>query len=392
MPRQLIPPDPYTPLPSSARNYVPVLQDHLGERTALSHASPEAWSLMTPLMEVVARGGKMSHGAIKSHVRALKKAVGTHPIYLDIKKLDPCALTNTSRGERAAIELLHDTARARGLASMPIAWTDSSDQHLQIVANASYEAGHGLALRHRVRGISLPSSTGLDELLKARLDNLQADIADVDLLLDLEYLAPDTKPSAAWVARLLSRCAHVGSWRSVVLIATSVPSSFGNGLVPEKSKKELPRHEWSLWEEITTRVDRPVAFGDYAVQNPVPPPNPAPIGPWANIRYTLEKTLFVVRGLETRTYGTGQYAELSSWVTSHPSFRGSSFSHGDSEITAWSTSGQVPSESRLAFDDLFEEETDEPPRPASPTYWRGVGTSHHVELVTEQLRASQREP
>ena len=390
MPRQLIPPDPYKPLPCSARNYVPALQDHLGERTALSHASSEAWSLMTPLMEVVARGGKISHEAIKSHVRALKKAVGEHPIYLDIKKLDPCALANTTNGERPVIELLHETARARSLASMPVAWTDSSDQHLRIVAKAIYEDGHGLALRHRVRGVSLPSGMTLDDLLKARLTSLQADPSEVDLLLDLEYLDPDTEPSATWVASLLSRCARVGSWRSVVLLATSVPASFGNGLVPEKSKRELPRHEWSLWEAVTARADLPVAFGDYAVQNPVPPPNPAPVGPWANIRYTLEKNLFVVRGLETRTHGTDQYAELSSWITSHPSFRGSSFSHGDSEITAWST-GQGSRESRLAFDDFFEEETDERPRPASQTYWRGVGTSHHIELVTEQLQASQRE-
>lgn len=389
MPRQLIPPDPYEPLPCSTRNYVPVLQDHLGERTALSQASRQAWSLMTPLMEVVARGGKMSHESIKSHVRALKKVVGDHPIYLDIKKVEPCALTQTSRGERAAVEILHETARARGLSSMPVAWTDSGNQHLEIVAKASYEDGHGLALRHRVRGVSLPNGTTLDVLLKARLDRMGVDVGEVDLLLDLEYLAPDTDPSASWIAGLISRCAHVGPWRSVVLIATSVPSSFGNGLVPEHSKKELPRHEWSLWKEVAAKVDRPVAFGDYAVQNPVPPPNPPPIGPWANIRYTLEEALFVVRGFETRKHGTDQYAELSSWVTSHPSFRGASFSHGDSEITAWSTSGQPASiASGMAFDDVFEEGTDEPPRRASPTYWRGVGTSHHLELVTEQLQSS----
>ncbi len=387
MPRQLIPPDPYDPLPRSTRNYVPVLQDHLGERTALSHASGKAWSHMTPLIEVVARGGKMSHESIKSHVRALKKAASDRPIYLDIKKVEPCALTDTSAGERPVVEILHETARARGLASMPVAWTDSSEQHLQIVARSSYEDGHGLALRHKVGGVALPSGTTLDKLLEARLNKLQVDAGEVDLLLDLEYLAPDTTPSATWVAGILSRCVRVGSWRSIVLLATSVPSSFGNGLVPEHSKKELPRHEWSLWKEIATRVDQPVAFGDYAVQNPVPPPNPPPIGPWANIRYTLEEKLFVVRGFETRTHGTEQYAELSSWVASHPSFRGASFSHGDSEITSWSTEAS-PLSGGMAFDDVFEEETDEPPRRASPTYWRGVGTSHHIELINEQLQSS----
>jgi len=367
-----------------------VLQDHLGERTALLRASPQAWAQMTPLMEVVARGGKMSAESIKAHVRALKQAVGQRPVYLDIKKLEPCTPTQTSDGERPALEILHEAARARGLAFMPVVWTSSNEEHLGIVANTNYLDSQGLALRHRVSGVAIPNGITLESLLKARLEHLRVDASEVDLLLDLEYLDLDSEPSARWVAGLVTQSARAGTWRSIVLIATSVPSSFGNGIVPEHSAKELPRREWTLWRNVVKRVEQPVAFGDYAVQNPVPPPNPPPIGPWANIRYTLEETLFVARGFDTRTRGTDQYAELSTWVTSHPSFRGGAFSHGDSEIATWSASGQpqVPLAGSMEdFNDDFEESA-EVARPASPTYWRGVGTSHHLEQVTEQLRQS----
>jgi hypothetical protein len=390
MHRQLIPPNPYEPLPTSTESYVPVLQDHLGERTALSHASSRAWSAMTPLVEVVARGGKLSDESIKSHIRALKKAVGDRPLYLDIKKLEPCTPTPTSRGDRPALELLYETARARSLKFMPVAWTNSNEQHLSVVANTAYVDDHGLALRHRLSGISLPSGVTLTNHLEARLDTLQADVSEVDLLLDLEFLDPDAEPSAKWVAGIVAQCVRVGTWRSLVLIATSVPSSFGNGLVPEHSTRKLPRREWTLRNEVIRQVSRPVAFGDYAVQNPVPPPNPPPIGPWANIRYTLEDSMFVARGFDTRTRGTDQYAELSSWVASHPSFRGASFSHGDSEITSWSALSQQHTSltSFMDFNNDLEEGSDEVTWRASPTYWRGVGTSHHLELVTEQLRQS----
>lgn len=381
MQRQLIPPQPYSPLPNQPGAYVPVLQDHSGERMALSSSSPQAWSRMTPLIEVVARGGALSHEAMKGRIRALQRVCGEHPIYLDIKKLDPCTPTQTSKGERPAMEILYELARSRDLPFMPVAWTHSNDCHLDVVASTSEIDGHGMALRHRVGKTVLQSGASLEELLADRLNSLRIPVSEVDLFIDLEYLDPDSDQSTRWILGMLEDCRRVGPWRSVVLIATSVPSSFGSEVVPEHSTREIPRHEWSLWKKVADQVNTPLGYGDYGVQNPIPPPKPPPIAPWANIRYSLEEALLVARGFQIGTRGPEQYSELSSWITSHPSFRGGDFSFGDAEIQRWST--QCP----IGVEDEEDNNDEGEAKLGGLSYWRGVGMSHHLELITNQLRA-----
>jgi len=295
--------------------------------------------------------------------------------------------TQTPLGKRPALEVLHEVARTKGLPFMPVAWTDSDDRHLKMVRDAIDADGHGLALRHRIGDALLPTGQEPDRLLAKRLEELDCTTSDADLLIDLEYLNPDSETSARWAAGIIAQSCRVGTWRSIVLVGTSVPPSFGNGLVPEQSTRELPRREWALWKEVAQVADVQVAFGDYAVQNPTPPLNPPPVGPWGNIRYTTEETLLVARGLDTRIYGPEQYVELSSWVASHASFRGAAFSDGDAEILRWSKSPAAhPLVSAGPYVDHDGEDEEEEIGSASSGYWRGVGTSHHIELVTEQLR------
>lgn len=375
----LIPPEPYSPLPTTAGGYVPVLQDHLGERTALSKASARAWSRMTPLVEVVARGGELTDTSVKGHLRRLHDAVGKHPVYLDLKKIDPSKPLETSRGERPVLELLFAAARKRGLCFMPVAWTNNKEEHLSLVRDAVGRDCQGAALRHRLTGVSYGES--IEDLLSRRVEELGATPEQIDLLLDLAYLDPDSDPSARWLSGLLGKVEGIGTWRSIVLIGTSVPSSFGNGLVPERCTKELARREWSLWKSVSGEASASLAFGDYAVQNPVPPVKPPPIGPWANIRYTLADNLLVARGRDTRTHGTEQYKELSSWISSHHGFRGAAFSYGDSEIARWGASDNPD----VVMVESEVDEVDEVDGSTSNTYWRGVGTSHHLEVVAEQV-------
>lgn len=375
----LIPPEPYSPLPTTVRGYVPVLQDHLGERTALSKASARAWSRMTPLVEVVARGGALTDTSVKDHIRRLHNAVGEHPVYLDLKKIDPSKPLETSQGERPVLELLLAAARKRGLCFMPVAWTNSAAEHLRLVRDAIGSDCQGAALRHRLTGVSYGET--IEGLVHRRVEELGASPEQIDLLLDLEYLDPDSDPSASWVLGLLEKIAGIGTWRSIVLIGTSVPSSLGNGLVPERTTKELARREWSLWKNVAGTASVSLAYGDYAVQNPVPPAKPPPIGPWANIRYTLADNLLVARGRDTRRHGTEQYKELSSWISSHHGFRGAAFSYGDSEIARWGSSDNPD----VVMVESEVDEMDEMDGSTSNTYWRGVGTSHHMEVVVEQV-------
>lgn len=377
MQRHLISPEAYKPLPTTSRSYVPVLQDLLGERTALSHASDPAWARMTPLLELVPRGA-WSHQALKNHVREVSGVMEQHPCYVDFKKADPAGLVETTKGARPIAELAYEAARGRGLCFMPVAWTHSDDRHLGLVADAVDVDGHGLAIRHRVGGVARTGRT-LNQQLTAVLDRVAVLPADVDLIIDLEYLDPDGLPATSWVAALLKSAVSLGPWRSVVLVATSVPPTFGRGLVAENSTKELPRQEWTLWRAVDEAVQFPVAFGDYGVQNPIPPPDPAPVGPWANIRYTHEGALLVARGENVRVTGPDQYLTLSRWVASHPSFDGPKLSYGDAEIARLAQQRVFAQSVPAAF------EVDEDQVRASLSYWRGVGMSHHLEVVSRQL-------
>jgi hypothetical protein len=308
--------------------------------------------------------------------------VGDHPVYLDIKKTSPTANVETTAGQRPALELIYEASRKRGLKFMPVAWTSSKEDHLALIANAIDEDGHGAAIRHRPsEGLLLPGVRA-PQLVEQVLGGLGVGPEDVDLMLDLEYLEPDSEPSADWLYGLFSELKKIGSWRSLILVATSVPSSFGNGLVPEDSIRALPRTEWPLWRALTARLDNMVAFGDYGVQNPVPPPDPPPVGPWATIRYTSDETLVVSRGFDIRKTDPQQYVTLSQRVVAHSAFRGESFSYGDAEIKRWSASKPQAAPSQMAdFEPI-----DEPEEPAGLPYWRGVGTSHHLELITQQVR------
>ena len=57
----------------------------------------------------------------------------------------------------------------------------------------------------------------------------------------------------------------VGSWRSVVLLGTSIPSMLS--CIDEGSIGSLPRREWDLWSRLAQYdLSRIPSFGDYAIQ------------------------------------------------------------------------------------------------------------------------------
>ncbi len=84
------------------------------------------------------------------------------------------------------------------------------------------------------------------------------------------------------------------------------------------------RTEWRLWQEM--RAARPwLRFGDYGVQNPVPPhPGHAPLMR-ASIRYTAGDYMLAARGegpvlKMSREAKEAEYRELAQRVFEHPSF------------------------------------------------------------------------
>jgi hypothetical protein len=245
----------------------------------------------------------------------------------------------------------------------------SSQQHIQLVADAALEDSRGVALRYRTRKVVPPAGQHHRDLLCELLNKALVQVTDADLLLDLECLDEDDEIHPDDVADALRDMCSVGEWRCVVLIGTSIPKMLGR--VKEGTVGEIPRREWDLWSALSgSELPRVPAFGDYAIQNPEPPADDIGGNTMrANIRYTTTTETIVARGRgPVSQEGNQQYHGLCKQITARSEFEGAGYSWGDSVIDECAKGLREPGSQGL---------------------WRGAGTSHHLQLVTDQVRRRQ---
>lgn len=86
----------------------------------------------------------------------------------------------------------------------------------------------------------------------------------------------------------------------------------------------------------------------------------------ANIRYTSSDATVIARGEGPVTQeGNSQYQLLCQQLVDQAGFEGGAYSWGDKVIEECARGAVTPGAQRM---------------------WRGAGTSHHLELVTNQLQ------
>lgn len=368
----LLKPEPFEPLPINTKRYVPALQAHAGERDALSHVTPDTWKQMTPLIHVV--GPKTPPEAFRAEtvrgwMKRIAKSVGTHPIYLDVARMNPIHSTLNGDGKTAVLECIFEASRQLGLRFMPVAWVgESTKKHRRLVQNAALLDGHGLALRYRIRRYVPPLGTSIRDFVSAELAALGREADDADLILDLEYVDPDDELDPAGMAASIKQLLAVGPWRGVVLLGSTIPSVMS--CIEEGTVDSVPRKEWELWSQLQhCDLDRMPAFGDYGIQNPHPPHDPGGPGMRANIRYTADGKTLIARGSGPfYEEGNAQYKDLCEKLVTRKEFAGRDFSWGDSVIDDCAHGAVEPGAQRI---------------------WRGAGTSHHLRTVIEQLGSAQ---
>lgn len=159
----------------------------------------------------------------------------------------------------------------------------------------------------------------------------------------------------------------IGTWRCFVVVGTSMPKMMS--CVKEGTVGSIARREWDLWSALGgQQLERTPAFGDYAVQHPEPPLDDGGGNTMrANIRYTTDSETLVVRGRgPVSQEGNEQYHDLCQKLTSRSEFSGPAYSWGDGVIDACAKGVREPESQNL---------------------WRGAGTSHHVQVVTDAVRA-----
>jgi hypothetical protein len=358
-----------SPLPVGYSGYVCVLQNKSGELDALGHASASAWERMTPLLELVGPRNPrdpMNASLIAGWVKRASAVVGTRPLYLDILRLEPTASVRTTGGLRPALGEIYAAARKRDMRFIPVVSVgETTDAHMDLVRAALIGDARGVGLRYRILKVVPPTGLSRRAVLETELERLSVKPEDCDLLIDLEYMDEDKEIDPADVAAQLDEMDAAGRWRSLVVIGTSMPKMMG--AIKEGTVGALPRREWDLWTEILAQQpSRVPAFGDYAVQNPAPPTDGGSNKGRSNIRYTAERETLVARGFGPAIQqGPEQYRTLCQQLVARPEFAGRTYSWGDETIAD-------------CADEVIE--------PGSRNAWRGAGTSHHFQLVTDELR------
>ena len=116
---------------------------------------PSTWERLTPLVEVVGPKtpppmlSKDSVGGLDSSSAA--KALGTHPFYLDIMRLEPTLPVAGKAGTDPVLARMYAEARIRQMQFVPVvAVGQAAASHIQFVADAALEDGRGVALRYRL--------------------------------------------------------------------------------------------------------------------------------------------------------------------------------------------------------------------------------------------------
>lgn len=364
---RLLRPAPVLPARLEADQYVPCLQNRQGELKALRLATRDAWSRMRPLIEVVGPGPHdpdPDAEKLESWTADIGHSVRDAVIYLDVLRLDPTRPVQGNDGKTAALPHLYAAAMSQGIAFVPVMPAIVNDhRYVSFVAEAAQEDARGVAIRVPLQSFVAPAGSTLRSTLDKLCAELRCDPAGCDLLFDLGFLNQYDDLESSSILETLEELGNADDWRSIVLLGSSIPRSMGS--IEAGTIGRLRRREWELWKSLQS-IDLPrmPTFGDYAVQNPLPPASGGWTNSKASIRYTVEDATLVVRG-EGPLRDAEQYRDMCRLLVERDDFSGSGYSEGDRVIHSCAL-GQE----KAGWQSL----------------WREVGTSHHLQVVCDQLR------
>ena len=367
-------PQEFQPVPKGMDHYVAALQTKPGELLALRYAEPETWKHLTPLMEILgpksAGTEPFTHKRVDAWVRKVADAVSSHPVFLDLLRLAPNHRAATTRGNEPVLSVIHARARGRGISFVPVFSLGDAAATLDQIADTAACDGRGVALRIPVLGTVSADGRATETLVKEALDAVHTDITGADLLMDLREISEEAEIDVELLGPMIDDLVAIGSWRSVVLLGTTMPRSLGGGIVAGGTVGRLPRKEWLLWSALrSSEIDRQPTYGDYAVQHPEPPldmdEGQVPLGIRGAIRYTHQEVTVIPRARAPRhEEGREQYRQLCRILVDQPEFAGRHYSWGDQQVAECAEGIREP-----GWED----------------HWRGVGTSHHFRYVVDQL-------
>jgi len=349
--------------------YVPMLLDKRGELQALRKAPGTAWDHMVPLIQLVPKPER-SAGEVRMSpaqmIDTVAAAVRHHQFYLD-----PGGVARRTRKSASMstndVEAAYAQARRRGLGFIPVLPLNRADV-ARLTAEVARDNGAGLAARVHVRNAIYAGGVTLANGVSAELETLGVADLPTDLLLNLDYLAPEVDLDGDDLGSLIRSFMNVRSWRTITVAATTVPGSYAD-LVDEGELRSINRREWDLYERLIASGLADVRFADYGIQN-CTPPDPMKVDKMvASIRFVIGGSMWVARGqgaLRPMTLDekADQYSELASRLMGVDGFIGRGCCAGDGLVEDAAT-GRV--------------------QVRTPHRWREAGTLHSFLAVTGDL-------
>lgn len=349
-------------------DYVPVLKWRQGEYQALLRLSAGHKAMVRPLIEITPpeydfekrRAKKTLIEQLEPFAERLRSKWGSRPAFLDTSLLEPTARLP---GGVHPLDFLMEGARTVEARLIPVTALDRDLAHYNAVARAMLIDGLGVALRCSLDDIADPD---FPARLSSLLGDLNANLADVDLIIDLAAKNFDPiEVLAELLVGLLDSDPIFGAVRSLILVGTSFPASMGEVKPPIQ---KLKRWEWLLYKAVIAALPpgaRQPTFGDYAISSvDMPGGDMRLIKPSATVRYAVDDAWLIAKGVNVRDNGYEQYrgccGEIVNSGEAYPNgySRGSDYVHG--------CYGNVEKTGNM-------------------TTWRWVGTNHHITKVVDDL-------
>lgn len=212
----------------------------------------------------------------------------------------------------------------------PVTGTERADWQQEAAAEVARASGNGLGIRVRVP--ELPDERR-SEAVRGMIDRIRAGgTVPLDLLLDLGDVTDEHHRADKWALRAWDLLGRLHRWRTVVVLAGSVPCSVTDLAVGAMT--EPHRFDWDIRHMMLhagAAVVPRLTYGDYGAQHTRGADHPTGgwSPPWGFLRYTTERTFLLAKAA---TEGEGRAAgvrSLARQIVETPEFRGAGFSDGD---------------------------------------------------------------
>ena len=352
----------------SIKHYVPILKWKLGEYMALGELNPDCRDKLTPLIEIppipydfiIEEPARELDQHLEKVTKQIDKSWGKkRAFFLDLPNIAP---EDRMKNNIHPINFLANEAREKKLKMIPVIDMDKDQNYQTQVKTINQQDQNGICLRIKRDDFG---DANLKDNLKKFIEFMEINQEKVDLILDLEYVAPQyEKMVMDFLPTTINSIHNLNNWRTFTFAATSFPEYLTD--IPKHSVNTIRRSEWHIWNYLLkSKIGRKPSFGDYAIAHPeITEIDPRVIKMSANIRYATDTEWLIFKGGNLRREGYEQFHELCNIIVNHGNYCGEEYSAGDLHIKKCANRDTTP---------------------GSPTTWRKVGTNHHLTFIANQI-------